>query len=265
MDEIKIKNIKVEYAYDYRDVKYIRYYLEEDKLFVVIPNSYNGTVKDCILEKEQWIYRNIIQYRYPIYKLFDEDYPAKPIKINDKQLYFGVEYKKVKYVKYKMYQGRLELIIPLHNNTTIEEHINNKKRWIYKKIIQYENYEEKYEKRTKDKQLITRTTTEFKQICNNYFEKYQKQLNVKANRIQYRQMTRKWGSCSSKRNITISKHLQYMPEKLTAYIIYHELAHIIVMAHNDEFFKIIKKEFPNYKKLDQELEDYHYLMTKNNQ
>lgn len=262
MNEIKIKNIKVEYDYDYRDVKYIRYYLDEDKLFVVIPTSYNGTIQECILEKEQWIYRNVIQYRYPVEELFEEEYDAKPIEIKDRTLYYAVEYKKVKYVKYKMYKGRLILTIPLHNNSTIEELIEQKKRWIYKKIIQYENYEEKYEKRTKNKQLINRTTTQFKQICRDYFDKYQKQLNVKANRIQYRAMTRKWGSCSSKRNITISKHLQYMPEQLIAYIIYHELTHIIVMAHNDEFFKIIKNEFPNYKRLDEELEDYNYLMNK---
>ena len=75
-------------------------------------------------------------------------------------------------------------------------------------------------------------------------------------------MTRKWGSCSSKANITLSKSLAYLPDKLVAYIVYHELAHLIVMAHNDEFFDIIKKEFPNYELCDKKLEQYNYLINK---
>ena len=75
-------------------------------------------------------------------------------------------------------------------------------------------------------------------------------------------MTTKWGSCSSLGNVTLSKDLIYLPEDLIAYIIYHELAHLIILDHSDKFFNIIKKEFPDYKSYDSRLNEYWYLIKK---
>ena len=73
----------------------------------------------------------------------------------------------------------------------------------------------------------------------------------------------KWGSCSSLRNITLSVDLRFLPDRLVSYIVFHEMVHIIVMAHNDKFYEIIKKEFEDYKKYDEELEQFSYLLRKN--
>ena len=93
-------------------------------------------------------------------------------------------------------------------------------------------------------------------------EYYEKFLNVKVNRVQFRDTVYKWGSCSSLRNVTFSKNLRYLPDRLVAYIVYHELVHIIVLAHNDKFYDIIRREFPDYEKCDGKLKEYHYLIEK---
>ncbi len=184
-----------------------------------------------------------------------------PITIIDKEITYTIERRKVKYIRYELKSNRLKLILPNNFKGDIETYIHKKDKWIYKKLTEYENLNKKLQKQTSGKKLINRTLNQLKILSEKYIENYQKILNVKVNRVQYRDMTKKWGSCSSLRNITLSKSLRYLPDKLVAYIIYHELAHILVLAHNDEFFNIIKKEFPDYKKYDECLIQYWYLIS----
>ena len=74
--------------------------------------------------------------------------------------------------------------------------------------------------------------------------------------IKFRKMKRRWGSCRSDGIITFNSFLQFVPEHLIAYIIFHELAHLIVKGHNRKFKAIIAREFPNYRQLDKELNLY---------
>lgn len=184
------------------------------------------------------------------------------IKIKDITLEYYVEYSNVKYIRYELREGKLRLVLPKRNKEDVEKYIHKKDKWLYKKLKQYYEKLEKNKRLTSNKKLEQRTLYELKCLVNVYVEKYEKELNVKVNRIQFRSMIHKWGSCSSLRNITLSRDLRFLPDNLVAYIVYHEMAHIIVMAHNDEFYKIIEKEFVDYKKCDEELEQYLYLIKK---
>lgn len=186
------------------------------------------------------------------------------IKINDIIIEYYVEYRNVKYIRYELREGVLRLVLPKRSKINVEEQIHKKDKWLYKKIKQYRKNLEKNRLLTSDKKLENRSLIELKYLVNGFVEEYEKKLNVKVNRIQYRSMVHKWGSCSSLRNITLSKDLRFLPDTLVRYIVYHEMSHIIVMAHNDKFYELIKKEFENYKKYDEELEQYLYLINKNN-
>jgi predicted metal-dependent hydrolase len=83
-----------------------------------------------------------------------------------------------------------------------------------------------------------------------------RQLNVKISQVKFRKMKRRWGSCRTDGIITLNVFLQFVPEHLIAYIVYHELAHLIVKGHNRKFKTIIAREFPNYRQLDKELNLY---------
>ncbi|MBR0473266.1 MAG: M48 family metallopeptidase [Methanosphaera sp.] len=186
------------------------------------------------------------------------------IKINDIIIEYYVEYRNVKYIRYELREGVLRLVLPKRSKINVEEQIHKKDKWLYKKIKQYRKNLEKNRLLAVDKKLENRSLVELKYLVNGFVEEYEKKLNVKVNRIQYRSMVHKWGSCSSLRNITLSKDLRFLPDTLVRYIVYHEMSHIIVMAHNDKFYELIKKEFENYKKYDEELEQYLYLINKNN-
>ncbi|MDO5826019.1 MAG: hypothetical protein BZ137_07490 [Methanosphaera sp. rholeuAM130] len=262
MSKIRIKDKLVEYDYVYRDVKYLRYKLDENKLHLVIPTSCTGHVEEYILEKEDWIYRNVVEYEYPSDRLYDDDYSAGTYTIKDRKLKFAVEYRKVKYIHYKLYEDRLLLVLPNSYKKSVEEALEIKEKWLYRQLLKNEEYGHRLDEECRDISLSNRSQGQLKKLCDTYIEKYSKQLNVKVNRLQFRDMTKKWGSCSIKSNVTLSKSLAYLPDKLVAYVVYHELTHLIVLAHNDAFFDIIKREFPNYEELDKELERYNYLINK---
>lgn len=57
-----------------------------------------------------------------------------------------------------------------------------------------------------------------------------------------------WGSCSNKGNINISVRLFLAPKEVVEYVLIHELAHLQEQNHGKNFWKIVEKACPNYKK-----------------
>jgi hypothetical protein len=76
---------------------------------------------------------------------------------------------------------------------------------------------------------------------------YMARMQVKANKIQFRDMRRKWGSCSSKGTITLSTRLSWLEPEIVEYIVCHELAHLIQLDHSAAFWAIVEKYMPDYK------------------
>lgn len=180
----------------------------------------------------------------------------KEVMIKDHKLYYYVVYKDVKYVRFELKYNKLKLTVPKNMTMNIEDIIQIKENYLYKKLVKYD----KIQKQSRDMKLTQRNTDELREIINKYVKLYSKSLDVKPNMIKLMALKHKWGSCSTKRNITLGEDLRYLPEKLISYIIYHEMTHLIVLDHNDEFFNIIKKEFPDYEKLDMELNKYEFLI-----
>ena len=58
----------------------------------------------------------------------------------------------------------------------------------------------------------------------------------------------RFGSCSSKHSLNFSYNLMRYPEEAIDYVIVHELAHIRYLNHGKEFYALIAKYMPDYKK-----------------
>jgi predicted metal-dependent hydrolase len=107
-----------------------------------------------------------------------------------------------------------------------------------------------------DLELTEWSKNQFADIVEHYVTQYARALMVETRLIKFRKMKRRWGSCRTDGVITLNIYLRFVPEHLIAYIIYHEIAHLVVRGHNREFKRIITQEFPNYKLLDKELNLY---------
>ncbi len=73
------------------------------------------------------------------------------------------------------------------------------------------------------------------------------------NKIAVRRQSSRWGSCSSRGNLSFNYKLMRMRKKVIDYVIVHELCHLREMNHSKKFWKIVGDILPDYKSLRAEL------------
>ena len=84
-------------------------------------------------------------------------------------------------------------------------------------------------------------------------EEYSKEMNVIYHHLRVGNQKSRWGSCSSKKGISLNMKLLFLPEYLMRYVIIHELCHLTHMNHSKNFWQHVGQFEPNYKELDAEL------------
>lgn len=88
------------------------------------------------------------------------------------------------------------------------------------------------------------------------------QIGVKYNNINILDIKFRWGSCTPKDNIHFNWRLIKAPITVIEYIIVHELTHLLVSNHTQEFWNRVSAQLPNYDKAKQWLkENGHELET----
>ena len=73
-------------------------------------------------------------------------------------------------------------------------------------------------------------------------------MQTSYNKITLRRQKTRWGSCSSKKNLNFNWQLVYFEPKIIDYVIIHELAHLTHMNHSKNFWQLVEKYDPEYKK-----------------
>ena len=84
------------------------------------------------------------------------------------------------------------------------------------------------------------------------------QVGVQPGRVQFRAMSRKWGSCSSRDNITLNSRLTWLPGHLAEYVVLHELVHLKVFNHGKEFKAIMSAHMPDWLERERELDQVSF-------
>ena len=70
-------------------------------------------------------------------------------------------------------------------------------------------------------------------------------LLLPYNKLYIRSQKRKWGNCSSEKNISINWRLIKAPEFVIDYVITHELCHTVIMKHNAHFYTLLRSHCPD--------------------
>jgi predicted metal-dependent hydrolase len=78
----------------------------------------------------------------------------------------------------------------------------------------------------------------------------------KYNRLFIRNQKTRWGTCSSKNNISLNMNLIRLPQELQDYVILHELVHIKHKNHSKKFWAQMDKLVGDGKKLRKRMRGY---------
>jgi predicted metal-dependent hydrolase len=169
---------------------------------------------------------------------------------------YTIIYRNIKHPRLEYKTGTLTLILPkTHKNP--EQILQKYQKWIKRK----QQTITKALEEAKNKTIIqNRTQKQLETLVDTLVKKYQKELNTKINKVFYRKMKTKWASHSSNNNLTVNTLLKYLPQDTIEYIIYHETAHSIERKHNEKFWSIINKKFPDYQNKEKDLLTYWFLI-----
>lgn len=81
-------------------------------------------------------------------------------------------------------------------------------------------------------------------------------LGVDYNRLTVRDISTRWGSCSSRKNLSFSWKVFVMPERMVDYLVVHELAHLRYMNHSQDFWNLVKTFIPECREIKKHFEEY---------
>lgn len=78
-------------------------------------------------------------------------------------------------------------------------------------------------------------------------ERFAKNMGVKAKSVRVREYKRRWGSCTSKGDLSFNWRIIMAPETAIDYVVIHELAHLKEFNHSKKFWQLVQQAMPDYK------------------
>ena len=135
---------------------------------------------------------------------------------------------------------------PLKMSTEdIEKFVMKHKKWIEKQIIKKHEHDERFALSSEEEIMLKEKALPYLTERTEYFAKL---MGLKYTGIKITSAKKRFGSCSGKNSICYSWRLMQYPPEAIDYVVVHELAHIIYKNHGKDFYKLIEKYLPDYKK-----------------
>ncbi len=78
-------------------------------------------------------------------------------------------------------------------------------------------------------------------------EYYSNLMGLRYGKITITSAKCRFGSCSSRGDISYSYRLIVYPERAVDYVVVHELCHLVYMNHSKDFYALLGKILPDYK------------------
>lgn len=229
MEEIILNGIKINYKLDIGKRKNLYIQIKNSEVIVKSPRHVSKQrIERFLKEKEVWILKTLEK--------------QKKQEINSKKEYNQNEeflYKGEKYLLDIKYSNKNEKMAKINGDKIVV--------WVK------ENQE-------KEKELIE------KQIENFYFqmaeielsesmERLSKKMQIMPESFRVKRLKRVWGNCSSKKCISLNYNLIKYSKLAMDYVVIHELSHLRYMNHSKNFWNMVEKYMPDYKKIEKELKN----------
>ncbi|MDO8552655.1 MAG: M48 family metallopeptidase [bacterium] len=149
--------------------------------------------------------------------------------------------------------GAVIVTTPYHCGvSSAERFVREKIDWLLKKLEFFTPFRKRPARR--------RTKVEYRQnkerayrLALERIEHFNRSYNFNFNSVNIRNQKTRWGSCSKKGNLNFNYKIALLPERLSDYIIVHELCHLGEFNHSKKFWRLVTKTMPDHANLRKEL------------
>lgn len=159
---------------------------------------------------------------------------------------YEIKYSKRRTIAISVKDGTLVVKAPIGTPTDrIEQVIFKHRRWIENRLASHA------EQKARIGDLTDARIKELKKLAKSVIprkvEYFAEIMGLKYGRITITSAKTRFGSCSSKGNLSFSYRLMLYPEQAVDYVVVHELAHLVELNHSPAFYRIVAAVMPDYK------------------
>ncbi len=189
--------------------------VKEGYVQVIVPIALSEKeIKNIIDKKTNWIKSKLLQQK------IEPSYQKKKFISGELFLYLGKNY------RLKIIESKSPAVELIENNIYVYK--RNKGRSVHGLLVNWY--------KVQALKLFEKKINEFSKIM---------QVNPKS--ISTRTYSKRWGSCSSKGDISFNWRILMAPSSIIDYVIVHELCHLIHHDHSPRYWRTVKSFYPNYK------------------
>jgi predicted metal-dependent hydrolase len=161
-------------------------------------------------------------------------------------------------ISVKPFKG-VRVAVPLRvSYRRAEKFAHSQSDWIKRHLIKMRHDEELYKRVAKNLSDIDKDTAQ--RLLVKKVTDLAREHDFTFNKVTIRNQKTRWGSCSVKNNISLNVKLVRLPEKLSDYVILHELLHTRIKNHGKKFWRELDNIVDNAKALRTQLREYGFIL-----
>lgn len=228
MGKVKYQNKTIAYTINKAKIKNIYITIENGEVVIKAPwYTTRNQIQEVVESKRDWIMKKLEEYNVSPRKAKEYE-DGEKFQILGESYYLNIYYKDINNAILNVENEKIEIILPL----SYAEEDNTEQ---IKKMIDKMYY------------MIAEKEVE------SAMEKTRNMVGLAPEEYKIKKIKYAWGTCSSRKVITINQNLMMYSRKAIEYVVLHEICHLKYMNHSKKFWEMVESYMPDYKEAEKEL------------